>query len=162
MIAFMMSQSLKSTHRLRHLRSNLQPSQQGMALVEFALILPLLLMIIFGTVEFGLALHDKNVITHAARVGARAGIVFQRDRTLSSMQTRAVNAAHFYCEGNLISLGAGNQNCEVTFTSTSAPVADDMLTVQVDYLYQGLLLGSLLNLSGNQIQLSARATMYVE
>ena len=155
----MMNRLLKPADNLRF---NPKSPQRGMALVEFALILPLLLLVIFGTVEFGLALHDKNVITHAARVGARAGIVFQRDRTLSSMRTRAVNAAQFYCQGNLISLGAGNQDCEVEFSSTAAPVADDVLTVQVGYTYQGLLLGSLLNLSGNQIQLTARATMYVE
>jgi Flp pilus assembly protein TadG len=136
--------------------------QDGIALVEFALILPLLLIIIFGMVEFGLVLHDKNVITHAARVGARAGIVFKPNRTLSSMQTRASQAVNYYCDGNLISLGSGSSNCSVSVTSTSSPVPDDLFTVEVSYVYKGLVLGSLLNVTGNQINLSSRVTMYVE
>ena len=43
----------------------------GAALVEFALILPLLLLLVMGTVEFGRAYNAQITLTHAAREGVR-------------------------------------------------------------------------------------------
>ena len=40
-----------------------------------AIILPLLLLLVFGTAEFGIALYRQEVLTNASREGARAGIV---------------------------------------------------------------------------------------
>ncbi len=51
--------------------------QNGTAIVEFAVILPLLLLVTFGVAEFSLILYDKAMITNASREGARAGIVFR-------------------------------------------------------------------------------------
>ena len=50
-------------------------NQRGAAVVEFALILPILLLLLVGTIDASLALYDKAVITNASREGARAGIV---------------------------------------------------------------------------------------
>ena len=50
--------------------------QTGSNIVEFALILPLLLILVSGIVDLGLALYDKALITNAAREGARFGMVF--------------------------------------------------------------------------------------
>jgi Flp pilus assembly protein TadG len=47
--------------------------EQGAALVELALILPLLLVVIAGIVDFGFAFQRYEVITNAAREGARLG-----------------------------------------------------------------------------------------
>ena len=47
--------------------------EQGTALVEFALILPLVLMLAFGVVTAGLTYNHKIDLTHAAREGARYG-----------------------------------------------------------------------------------------
>ena len=54
-------------------RSNAVRSEQGQDLVEFALILPLFLLLVFGTLEFGRAYYDMHLITNAAREGARRG-----------------------------------------------------------------------------------------
>ena len=45
--------------------------QRGAAAVEFAIVLPLLLVFVFGIIEFGFLLYDKAVITNASREGAR-------------------------------------------------------------------------------------------
>jgi Flp pilus assembly protein TadG len=45
--------------------------ERGAAAVEFALLLPLLLLIIFGTIDFGRALNAQITLTQAAREGAR-------------------------------------------------------------------------------------------
>ncbi len=50
-------------------------NRRGQALVEFAFILPFLLVLVGGIVDFGLAFFVGQVIENAAREGARAGAV---------------------------------------------------------------------------------------
>lgn len=45
--------------------------ERGQTLVEFALVLPLLLLVIFGITQFGLALNSVNDETHLANEAAR-------------------------------------------------------------------------------------------
>ena len=47
----------------------------GQALVEMAIILPLLLLLVMGIFEFGRAMYIKNTLTQAARAGARTAVV---------------------------------------------------------------------------------------
>ncbi len=46
-------------------------SERGAAMVEFAIVLPLLLMLVFGIIEFGRAYNNQVTLTHAAREGVR-------------------------------------------------------------------------------------------
>ena len=46
-------------------------NDRGAAMVEFAIIAPLLLLLVFGIIEFGRAYNAQNTLTHAAREGAR-------------------------------------------------------------------------------------------
>ena len=144
--------------------------QRGSVLVEFSLVLPLFLMIVFGMVEFGFAIHDKNIITQAARVGARTGILLRPtldangnlvDPQLSTVISTATSYTQNYCAGNLISLGSGAASCSVVITANSL-LADAPFTATASYTYQGLLLGRLLGLTGNSISMSSRVTMYRE
>jgi hypothetical protein len=48
---------------------------RGAAAVEFAIILPLLVMFVFGIIEFGIVFYNKAMITNASREAARAAIV---------------------------------------------------------------------------------------
>ncbi|MFA5882332.1 MAG: TadE family protein [Acidimicrobiia bacterium] len=48
-------------------------SERGAALVEFVLILPIFIMIVFGTIEFSSAYNDSAVVADAARAGGRIG-----------------------------------------------------------------------------------------
>lgn len=50
-------------------------NERGASAVEFALLLPLLMMILFGIIEFGMALYRQAILTNASREGARLGIV---------------------------------------------------------------------------------------
>jgi Flp pilus assembly pilin Flp len=49
--------------------------QEGAAAVEFALLLPLLVLLLFGMIEFGLAFNTRIQATNAAREGARQAVV---------------------------------------------------------------------------------------
>lgn len=57
----------------------LLPSQKGQSLVELALTLPVIVLLLFGILEFGRISYSYIVITHAAREGARAGAVGKTD-----------------------------------------------------------------------------------
>jgi len=50
-------------------------SNRGQALVEFALVLMLFLVLVFGITEFGRYLYLKNTATQGARAGARVAAV---------------------------------------------------------------------------------------
>jgi hypothetical protein len=47
----------------------------GQALVEMAILLPLLMLLVMGIFEFGRAMYIKNTLTQAARAGARVAVV---------------------------------------------------------------------------------------
>ena len=63
------STSRRSALRFRRRREG------GAALVEFALVLPMLVLVLFGIIEFGIALNDYQSIRHGAREGARQAVV---------------------------------------------------------------------------------------
>jgi Flp pilus assembly protein TadG len=46
-------------------------SERGAAAVEFAILLPLLLLLVLGTIEFGRAYNAQITLTNAAREGVR-------------------------------------------------------------------------------------------
>ena len=50
-------------------------SESGASAVEFALLLPVLMLILFGIIEFGMALYRQAILTNASREGARLAIV---------------------------------------------------------------------------------------
>ncbi|HEX2769458.1 MAG TPA: TadE family protein [Geobacteraceae bacterium] len=50
-------------------------NQKGQALVELAIILPLLVLLVFGVFEFGRVMYIKNTLNFAAREGARRASV---------------------------------------------------------------------------------------
>lgn len=57
-------------------RQNLEnTSREGTALVEMALVLPIFVMVTLGIVEFGRAMMVGQLVTNAAREGARLGII---------------------------------------------------------------------------------------
>ena len=64
---------------------------RGAAAVEFALLLPLLLLIVFGLIDFGRALDAQITLTQAAREGARLDAL--GSYTTSQICTRVVTAA---------------------------------------------------------------------
>ena len=60
----------------------LRGDNRGQALVEFALALPLLLLLLMAIFEFGNIFHSYLLITTASREGARMGVVGQSDNEI--------------------------------------------------------------------------------
>jgi Flp pilus assembly protein TadG len=133
-------------------------AQQGAAAVEFALVLPILLLVFFGMVELSLALYDKAILTNASREGARAGIVLSSPK-MTDAQIRAVVLN--YTNGSLISLGTTTAPT-VTVSQSSPASFPNPLRVTVSYTYKGLGVGTMLGALGAPIVLTSSTSMVNE
>ena len=60
--------------RVKRIR-NTPENEKGQSLVEFALVVPLLLLLVIGIAEFGRAWMAKNILTGAAREAVRIAAV---------------------------------------------------------------------------------------
>ena len=153
-------------------------NQKGATAVEFAIVLSLLLTLIFGITEFGLFIFNRQVITNAAREGARAGIVARPVRRSNDEIKKVVRD---YAEKRLVTFGDDvltNANIDID------PIDNDLsdgldtdhrcvvfefefnnidyrcdLEVTVDYTYEFLFLS---NLGIGPINLQARSVMRME
>src|SRR5437588_6813066 len=68
-------------------------SESGQAAVEFALVVPLLLVFLLSIVEFGIAFSHYVTLTDAARVGARRAITVRIGGTTPDGAKQAVRDA---------------------------------------------------------------------
>jgi Flp pilus assembly protein TadG len=50
-------------------------AETGAELIEFAIVLPLMLLVLFGIIDFGLLFQRYHVVTNAAREGARVAVL---------------------------------------------------------------------------------------
>ena len=133
--------------------------EEGSALVEFALILPLLVLLLFGVIEFGLLLYNQQVITNASREGARYGIVARVPERRSVAEiTQVVND---YCASNMITFGSGTPSTTANPHSLTATFGDD-LTVTVSFQYDFLVLPGFIGSLIGGTDLRAETTMKYE
>lgn len=96
-------------------------SERGAAAVEFALLVPILIMILLGIMEFGRAYNVQASLTNAAREGARS-MAINNDQT--SAEDVAIKAA--------AQLNPKLLNTDIAFSATSCTVGSQM-TVTISY-----------------------------
>jgi Flp pilus assembly protein TadG len=56
--------------------------ERGAAMVEFAMILPLLVLLTFGIIEFGVAFNASSNVSQSSRAGGRTAAIFSTDPQL--------------------------------------------------------------------------------
>lgn len=81
--------------------------KRGQAMVEFAIVLPLLLILLIAVFEFGRAWNINHAITDAARLGARSAVVADPVTTQDSVYAiikRALRRASIDTVGATITL----------------------------------------------------------
>ncbi|MGD9798357.1 MAG: TadE/TadG family type IV pilus assembly protein, partial [Acidimicrobiia bacterium] len=64
--------------------------EDGAAAVEFALILPVLVLLVFGIIEFGMAFKSSLTVTSATRSGARTASALPRESNFHEATANAV------------------------------------------------------------------------
>jgi Flp pilus assembly protein TadG len=119
-------------------------SQSGQSLLETALTLPLILLIAVGILEFGRAFQTWQVVTNAAREGARVAIL--PNATTDDVQSRVMT----YLQGGALD---NYQNATVT-VNQNTPVAVGAGTaatsvVTVAYPFSFLVMNPVANLVVN-------------
>lgn len=104
--------------------------EEGQTLVEFVLVAPVLLLILFGIVQFGIAFKNSMVVTDSVRAGARKAAVSRAASDPAGAAKQAVVSA----AGDL-----NPANLNVVVTSTWR--AGDSVTVTATYPYTINILG---------------------
>ena len=118
------SSQCRSKHT-QHQHSRIR-RDDGQAFVEFAIVLPMLVLLVFGITQFGMAFRNYLAITDAARVGARAAAV----KRTSSPCTAARTAIQ-----NTVSAG---QWAQITsrITCSAGPNVGDQIKITIKYPYK--------------------------
>lgn len=131
----------------------MKPSnQKGQALVELAILLPLLLLIVFGITEFGRALYIKNSLTNAAREGARRASVSATDPTADPARAELRSFVTAACPFPV-------DSAAITIESTSTPPQHGASTITVTVPYDFTSVYDLIDLN---FTLRGRASMFYE
>ncbi|MFQ5590018.1 MAG: TadE/TadG family type IV pilus assembly protein [Phycisphaerae bacterium] len=107
--------------RGRVARSRNTKRARAAAIVEFAVVLPLLLTILFGIIEYGYLFMVRLTVEHAAREGCRVASL--STSTPAEVSARVVQAMH----GLTYTMTASSGICEETVTVT-VPYAEISLT----------------------------------
>lgn len=85
-----MPQSFWNTGVMRSIVMILR-GKRGQSIVEFALVVPVLLLLVFGIMEGGRLLHQTIIVTEAAREGARVAVVNVNNTNINNTVKTAVN-----------------------------------------------------------------------
>ena len=134
--------------------------ESGVSMLEFSLTLPVLLMIMFGMIEYGVAFYDKVVITNASRGAARIGMI-NTSTSLAALNTLVGNTfnASYWNSVGLITFGATSTPTLALSRTNDPGQSLDLVTATVTYQYKGLLLGGFLSSSTPSLTLVASTTM---
>lgn len=93
----------------------LHKSQKGQALVEFALLVPIFVILLFGIMEFARLWETMSVLTSAAREGARVAAVSSPSVSQARSAAERVLAAS-NISGATVSVSGPNSDSEVIVT----------------------------------------------
>ena len=133
--------------------ARLRREERGVALTEFALVLPLLLLLLLGLIDFGKAINYWIDETHLANSGARWAVVNYNpgDPTAAGVSGTTTLQQFIVSQADTPELrgeAAGTQQdahatqVKICFyhngTSTNAPVVGDTVKVTVSYRYDWL------------------------
>lgn len=122
-------------------------NQRGQSLVELAIVLPILLLLLLGIVEFGRVYSVQLMLDNASREGVRLGVVGASDEQIVAKVREII-------------MGVDDELYVVIITPT-VKRSGDPLTVEIRYDHS-FFVPLFSSLSSEGITLTARSTMRVE
>ena len=141
----------------------------GAAAVEFAIILPLFITLIFGIIEFSLIMYNKAMITNASREGARFGILYAEPvKTQAQLEAAIDLKVKSYLQtasenSKLISFGNSSGPVLNPLPKISQDVSGDFfIEVTVNYPYDFLLVPNFVPGLPGTMNLSSATSMRME
>jgi len=122
--------------------------EKGQNIVEFALVVPMLLLLVFGIAEFGRAWMTRNILTGAAREAVRIAVV--PAGTIGTATARA----------NQVLASSGITTATVSFIDDG--ISFGTITATVSYNFPVVVVGFIPGLNRMQIPLTSTTTMRKE
>jgi Flp pilus assembly protein TadG len=132
-------------------------SERGTALLEAAVTIPLLLLVAIGTLEFGRAYQTWQVLTNAAREGARLAVLPNSSQSVVRQRVRDYMQAGQLPRYNTASVSV---NSAATITVNGAAVQASQVTV--DYPFSFIVLQPVARLVTPSTTLGSAITMRAE
>lgn len=102
-------------------------NNRGQSMVELALVMPILLLVVCGIIDFGWLFSNNMITSYASREGARLGtIVADQSDAVAQVKDRVMEVTPAFAHGGL--------TVTTTFTNTASP-ADGDVKVSVSYTF---------------------------
>ncbi len=98
--------------------------EQGQTMAEFTFVLPILVALVFGIIQFGITFNNYVTLTDAARAGARKAVVSRDDSDPAGE-----------CADQVRSSASDLTQASLTVTCTSTWKGGDDVQVEADYPY---------------------------
>ncbi len=115
--------------KIIRLRGSYRKQRRAAAAVEFAIVAPLFVMLVFGMIEYGRMIMVQQIITNAAREGARRAVLD------TSTPETIENGVRGYLEScSIRATGNDKQHVTVTIPNT-LPESGEEVTVAVSMSY---------------------------
>lgn len=155
-------------------------TDRGQGMIEFALVLPVLLLIIAGILDFGLIMSDREAIINAARDGARYATVHPTAwSNAASPPLNTIEGVIRY-EGGPVTIPNDDSHIMITYlkpdgtycgnysvtsgfqgTQNSCVVPGNLIQVKITYVYSAMTPG-MQQLFPNGIPITGTAVMTEE
>ena len=119
-------------------RRRLQHDEFGAVFVEFAIVLPVFLFIIFAMINYAAMMSFRQTLSQAATDGARAAAVAPSNLTFTQRRDRAITAVNEAFDGEAgdpVVCGAGGLTCTVPAVPTSCGSSEQCISVTLTYGY---------------------------
>jgi len=136
------------------IKKSLIKDKKGQSLIEFALVLPILLLVLLGIMEFGRMIMAANVLSQAAREGARLGAVTNYGADSSGFRMDIEERVNEF-------ITAANLKGAATVTILP-PDAERKITVTIDYDFPMATRFFELIIPENVVHLKGSCVMYYE
>lgn len=128
-------------------------SQRGAELIEFALIFPLLLLVVLGIIDFGFLFQRYEVLTNATREGARMAVLSTSGYTNADVASRV---CQYLVTGGVPTTGCpgttpSNPTVTVTNGTITMPSGQPALQtkqVQLVYTHRFMFIGPIIGIMG--------------